>query len=49
MRMGTKAYALKVEASGSREGIPWKTERFFHGSVEPDMTARVAAAVAAKL
>lgn len=49
MRMGTEAYALKVEASGSRGGIAQKTERFFHGSVESDMTARVAAAVAAEL
>lgn len=49
MRLGTEAYALKVEASGSRGGIAQKTERFFHGSVESEMTARVAAAVAAEL
>ena len=49
MRLATEAYALKVEASGSRLGVPHKAERFFHGSVESDMTARVAAAVAAEL
>jgi saccharopine dehydrogenase-like NADP-dependent oxidoreductase len=49
MRLGTEAYALKVEASGSREGQPRKAERFFRGSVESEMTARVAAAVAAEL
>jgi saccharopine dehydrogenase-like NADP-dependent oxidoreductase len=49
MRLGTEAYALKVEASGIRMGAPHKAERFFHGIVESDMTARVAAAVAAEL
>lgn len=49
MRLGTEAYALKVEASGSKLGIPQKAEGFFHGSIESDMTARVAAAVAAEL
>ncbi len=49
LRLGTEAYALKVEATGNRMGAPHKAERFFHGSVESDMTARVAAAVAAEL
>lgn len=49
MRWGTETFALKVEVTGTRNGAAQKVERFFRGSVESDMTARVAASVAAEL
>jgi len=47
--MGSDKFALKVEASGRKAGINLKTEVFFSGRIEADMTAKAAAAVTKEL
>jgi saccharopine dehydrogenase (NAD+, L-lysine forming) len=48
-KMGSDKFALKVEASGRKAGINLKTEVFFSGRIEADMTARAAAAATKEL
>ncbi|WP_033166502.1 saccharopine dehydrogenase NADP-binding domain-containing protein [Clostridium sp. KNHs205] len=48
-KMGSDKFALKVEASGRKAGNNIKTEVFFSGRIEADMTAKAAAAVTKEL
>lgn len=48
-KMGSDKFALKIEAIGRKAGVKVKTEVFFSGRVEADMTAKAAAAVTKEL
>ncbi|UHA75998.1 saccharopine dehydrogenase family protein [Paenibacillus sp. 481] len=49
LQFGEEHFAVKVEARGHKDGVATLVEYFVHGKHEADVTARVAAAVAAEL